>query len=208
MKLKKSVKRLIVVLVIITVLISGGIIISKLLPKKEETKKAKVINTIEAYNYVLKDNKSKKYQSLFKELSKILTEDEVNEESYVSKLSEMFIVDFYSLVDKSSKTDIGGVDIVHPDILGNFLDNAENTFYKYVESDIYNNRTQKLPEVDTVTIESVEKTTYTYGENTDENALSVKASWTYKGEEFNDYQKSATLIFVHKDKKLYLVELK
>lgn len=40
----------------------------------------------------------------------------------------MFIVDFYSLSDKTAKTDVGGVDIVQPDILNNFLENAENTF--------------------------------------------------------------------------------
>ena len=91
-----------------------------------------------------------KHSQTFKELIKVLNEEEINEEAYVSKLSEMFIVDFYSLADKSAKTDVGGVDIVHPDILGNFLENAENTYYKYVESNIYNNRNQKLPEVETV----------------------------------------------------------
>ncbi len=182
--------------------------ITKLLPKKSPIKEAKVLNTIKEYNYVLKDNKSKKYQASFKELSKILSEKEVNEESYASKLAEMFIIDFYSLVDKSSKTDVGGVDLVYPDILQNFLQNAENTFYKYVESDIYNNRNQKLPEVKEVTITSTEKIPFTYGTTTDEAAYEVKVSWTYAEEGFNDYQNSATLIFVHQDKKLYLVELK
>ena len=96
---------------------------------------------------------------------------------------------------------------MNPDILSNFLDNAENTFYKYVESNIYNNRVQKLPKVDTVAAETPEDTTYTYSNNTDDKAYSVKVSWTYTEEEFSDYQTSATLIFVHQDKKLYLVEL-
>ena len=208
MKLKKNIKRLIIILIIIIALAAGIFVVSKLMPKKEVIKEAKVLNTIDDYGYILKDNKSKNYQALFKELIKILEKEEVDEQLYVSKLSEMFIVDFYSLADKYAKTDVGGVDIVHPDVLSNFLTNAENTFYKYVESNIYNNREQSLPEVGTVTVETVEKTPYTYNNVTDENAYSVKVNWTYTEEEFSTYQKQATLTFVHQDKKLYLVELK
>lgn len=208
MKLKKNCKRLIIILIITILLVVGGIVASKLIPKKEEVKEAKVLDTIDNYGYILKDNKSKQYQSLFKELIKILNEDKVDEEAYASKLSEMFIVDFYSLADKSAKTDVGGVDIVHPDILSNFLDNAENTYYKYVESNIYNNRNQKLPEVGAVTVEKIETVSYTYAEITDDKAYSVDINWTYTSEEFADYQKKANLTFIHKDNKLYLVELK
>lgn len=208
MKLKKSIKKVIIVIVIIIALIAIIFIGKKLLPQKENIKEPKVLNTINEYNYVLKDNKSKKYQANFKELSKILSEENVDEVAYVNKITEMFIMDFYSLIDKTSKTDVGGVDIVYPDILENFLKNAENTFYKYVESNIYNNRNQKLPEVEKVTIDSTEVIPFTYGTTTDDNAYEVKASWNYTTTDFSDYQQEATLVFIHQDKKLYLVELK
>lgn len=208
MKLKKSIKKVIIVIVIIIALIAIIFIGKKLLPQKENIKEPKVLNTINEYNYVLKDNKSKKYQANFKELSKILSEENVDEVAYVNKITEMFIMDFYSLIDKTSKTDVGGVDIVYPDILENFLKNAENTFYKYVESNIYNNRNQKLPEVEKVTINSTEVIPFTYGTTTDDNAYEVKASWNYTTTDFSDYQQEATLVFIHQDKKLYLVELK
>ena len=144
----------------------------------------------------------------FKDLVKILEKDKVNYEDYASKLAEMFIVDFYSLSDKTAKTDVGGVDIVYPDILNNFLENAEDTFYKYVESNVYNNRKQSLPTVNTVTVDNIEKTSFTYNDTIDENAYKVKVSWDYTDEEFANYQKEANLVFVNKDKKLYLVELK
>lgn len=208
MKLKKSIKKVIIVIVIIIALIAIIFIEKKLLPQKENIKEPKVLNTINEYNYVLKDNKSKKYQASFKELSKILSEENVDEVAYVNKITEMFIMDFYSLIDKTSKTDVGGVDIVYPDILESFLKNAENTFYKYVESNIYNNRNQKLPEVEKVTINSTEVIPFTYGTTTDDNAYEVKASWNYTTTDFSDYQQEATLVFIHQDKKLYLVELK
>lgn len=207
MKLKKKYKIILIVLLVIIVGVLAFLGYKKFFGTPT-VKEAKVLNTIKEYDYVLKDNKSKKYQSLFKDLVKILDEKEVDYEKYASKLAEMFIVDFYSLDDKTAKTDVGGVDIVHPTALNNFLENAENTYYKYVESNIYNNRKQSLPEVNTVTIDSVEQTHYTYGDTTDEEAYLVKVNWDYTDEEFSEYQKEASLIFVHVDKKLYLVELK
>ena len=184
MKLKKKYK---IILIVLLVIIVGALAFLgyKKFFGTPAVKEAKVLNTIKDYDYVLKDNKSKKYQKLFKDLAKILEEKEVDYEKYASKLAEMFIVDFYSLDDKTAKTDVGGVDIVHPTALNNFLENAENTYYKYVESNIYNNRKQSLPEVNTVTIDSVEQTHYTYGDTTDEEAYLVKVNWDYTDEEFS-----------------------
>ncbi len=208
MKLKKKAKTTLIAIVVILVVAVVGIFTYKTFFSKPVIKEAKVLKEIKNYGYVLKDNKSKKYQALFKDLAKILESDEVDYKAYASKLAEMFVVDFYSLSDKTAKTDVGGVDIVQPDILNNFLENAENTFYKYVESNIYNNRKQNLPEVNTVEVESVEKTTFTYNDTIDENAYEVKVKWDYTDSEFANYQNEATLIFVNQDKKLYLVELK
>ncbi len=207
MKLKKKVKRVLIAILIILAIAAIGIGIF-LMTKKEEVQTAKVISTINDYGYTLKDNKSKRYQKLFEELDEILKKESVEEEEYVKKIAEMFILDFYTLNDKTAKTDVGGVDFVYSTIVDNFLENAENTFYRYVESNIYNDRKQKLPTVDEITIESVEKTTYEYEDTTDEEAYQVVVNWTYTDQEFEDYQTTATLIFVHEDKKLSLVELK
>ena len=133
---------------------------------------------------------------------------EIARKANVKKISEMFIYDFYSLNDKSTKTDVGGTDFVYASILENFLTNAEDTYYKYVESNMYNDRKQSLPVVDEIKIDSVEQTEFAYGEETDEEAYEVTVSWTYTDKEFNDYQTKATLIFIHDDIKLSLVELK
>ena len=123
MKLKKKVKKILLVIILIGVAI-GGYYIYKNINKKEEIKEIKVINKIDKYGYQLKENKPSKYKSLFEELKEILNEENVNEEDYVKKISEMFIYDFYSLKDKTAKTDIGGIDFVYPEILENFLQNA------------------------------------------------------------------------------------
>ena len=143
---------------------------------------------------------------MFRELKDILGETPVDKEKYAKKITEMFIFDFYSLEDKTLKTDVGGVDFIHPDILTNFLENAENTYYKYVESDLYGKRKQKLPTVDKVKVNNVEQKAYKYNDITDEEAYYINATWTYSSSTYSDYQKEANLVLVHNDKKLYIVE--
>lgn len=208
MKLKKKVKKTLLIVLVVLALAGGSFFIYKNLTPTTKPKEVKVLKSIKDYGYDLKDNKSKEYKTKFDELIKILTADEVVEDSYAEKITEMFILDFYTLEDKTAKTDIGGVDFVHPTILSNFLENAENTYYKYLESNVYNTRKQKLPKVDAITINAKETISYAYNDTVDEKAIRVNASWTYTDEDFSDYQKQASLTFVHDGKKLYLVELK
>ena len=207
MKLKKKVKVILVIL-FITVLVFLGYYIYKNYYHEEKVEEIKVVGEIRDYGYSLKDNKTDRYKKYFDELKKILSEKEVNEEEYVKKITEMFIYDFFSLKDKNSRTDVGGVDFVHKDILENFVLNAENTYYKYVESNIYHTRSQSLPVVDKITISEVTKEEYKYNETEDKEAYKVKVSWDYTTEEFAKYQNQATLIFIHEENgKLDLVEL-
>ncbi len=206
MKLKKKIRFLILAILIIALGVVG-FLIYKDHTKKPEVTEVKVINQIEKYGYSLKENKPSKYKEMFKELETILNEKEVDEEKYVSKIAEMFIYDFYSLNDKTAKTDIGGVDFVYSGILENFLLNAQDTYYKYIENNIYNNRKQSLQVVSNIEIESVEKTTFAYENKNDEAAYKVKATWSYTDSQFSNYQKAATLIFIHEGEKLSLAEL-
>ena len=206
MKLKKKVKRLLILLIIVGLVLGGYYIYSKI-NKKEEVKEIKVINKIDKYGYQLKENKPSKYKKLFEELKEILNEENVNEENYVKKISEMFIYDFYSLSDKTAKTDVGGTDFVYKEVLENFLQNAQDTYYKYVESNVYNNRKQSLPTVSNITIDKVDNTKFEYNDKYDEKAFEVDINWDYTDNQFSGYQKKATLIFIHDGIKLSLVEL-
>ena len=209
MKLKKGVKKKIIIAVVILLVVIIGIVLLNL-PKKTQEKEevVKVVNEVENYGYELKETKSKRYKKMFEELKEILSEEKVDEEKYVSKLTEMFIYDFYTLDDKSAKTDVGGVDFVYKEAVSNFLVNAQDTYYKYVESDLYNNRNQQLPIVDQVTIDAVTQQPYAYKTMNDDNAYVVKTTWTYTKDEFATYQNQAQLVFIHDGVKLSLVELK
>lgn len=206
MKLKKKAKLTIIGVALILIIALAAVISINFIPKKEKVKEVKVLKSIEEYGYELKDNKTKKYKELFKQLEDILRENEVNQEEYAKKVAEMFVYDFYSLEDKVAKTDVGGVDFVHPDALDNFLLNAEDTYYKYIESNIYGERKQDLPAVDTITVESITPTEFAYNK-TKHEGYEVKVNWTYTNEKFSSYQKSAVVVLIKKDIKYYVVEI-
>ena len=206
MKMKKRVKKILIAILLITVVVLGYLSYKQFFGEKE-VKEVKVVNEIKKYGYKLKDNKPAAYKKMFGELKEIVEADKVDEEAYAKKISEMFVYDFYSLKDKVSKTDIGGVDFVHPDALANFLTNAQDTYYKYVENNIYGNRKQSLPVVTNISIDNVKQEAFEYGDKSDDKAYFVDVSWSYSDSQFSDNQSKATLIFVHDDIKLYLVEL-
>ncbi len=207
MKIKKKFRKYLIILLFIIVGIAGFFTAKNMLPKEEKVKEVKVVNKVDKYGYQLKDNKPRKYKEYFEELKEILKEEPVDEEKYAAKISEMFIYDFYSLSDKTAKTDVGGVDFVYSGILSNFLQNAENTYYKYVENNIYNNRKQSLPVVSTISVNGITKGEYAYGEQNDPEAYIVQVSWTYTDNQFSKNQSSAQLVFIHEGNKLWLVEL-
>lgn len=206
MKLKKKAKLIILLIAIIVIVIIGFMIFKNIFGKKE-TEGARVINSIEDYGYTLKDNKDEKYKSMFDELKKVLEKDKVDYEKYAQVISEMFIYDFFSLDNKIAKNDIGGVDFIHPDALSNFLENAESTYYKYVESNIYGNRNQKLPMVDEVKVGEIKTTEFAVGDKNVDDAYEIEVEWTYTEEDFSDYQSSGKLVIVKDGKKLQIVEL-
>ncbi len=207
MRLKKKAKVTIAVSVILIVLVLGGLFVYNVFFDKKVAREAKILKEIDEYGYELKDTRNDKYHELFAELEEILSKEEVDEKAYVSKISEMVIYDFYTLDDKIAKTDVGAVDFLYSEVVDNFLMNAEDTYYKYLESDIYSDREQILPIVESVTIGDIENISYDYLDKTDENAYKVPVTWTYGAADYASYQSSATLIFIHNENRLDLVEL-
>ena len=207
MKLKKKTKVIMIVTIIGLILLGIGFLVAKKITTKEvEVEAPKIEKTISKYEYSLKENKSKRYKSMFKELEKILLKEPVNDEEYARKVAELFIYDFYTLSEKTSKADVGGVDFIHPDALQNFLLNAEDTYYKYVESNLYGERIQKLPTVDLINIETISPIEFAY-KNEKKLGYEVKINWTYTDQEFSNYQKNGTITMIKEGIKYYIVEL-
>lgn len=196
-------------IILVTMIVFIMIILNSLLIP-EEGKTTTVItklHDIQGYDYELNDIDGQLVNDMFYELDEVLKEEEIDEEKYVELISKMFIIKFFTLENKLSNSDIGGVEFVDPLIKENFILKATNTLYKYIEVDIFGERTQQLPVVSSVEILSIENEKISYDEDRyyDNDGFVVEVTWEY--EEDLGYQTNATLKFVHNDHKIDLVEI-
>lgn len=161
------------------------------------------VSRIDFYGYSLSTNDTKIYKELYKELDKTLSSDVVDYNVYASLVSRMFLIDLFTLNNKLTSTDIGGLEFIHKDLESNFRENMGATLYNHVLSNIDGKRTQKLPIVKDVTVESVFETKYKYND-VEYDSYIVKCNILY--EEDLGYQSSVTLTIIKDDKILYIVK--
>ena len=203
---KDKLKKIMLLTLVILLIILALVVYFKFFKKeKKEIKENKVVDTIKNYDYHLKED-SKLTSTLFNELDKVLSKEEIDEEKYAKLISQLFVIDFYTLNNKLSNTDIGGIQYIHPDIKDNFTLKAENTVYKYVKSNIYGNRTQELPIVTNTTVEDIKTINYTSKSHKDNNSYQIKMNVEYQKD--LKYPTKIELKLIHKDKKLYIIEVK
>lgn len=116
-------------------------------------------------------------------------------------MSKLFVIDFFSLNNKTSKNDIGGVQFVYSGYKTDFVEYARNGIYKQVSNNLDRKKDQKLPLVDSVEVSSITKVSPSsifkreeLASDTEEDAYEVNISWTYKNDD--DFQTSSTLTIV------------
>lgn len=204
-RLKKKVIILIILIIILILLITGGIIY-KNLSKNSTGKQNKVIYEIPEYGYVLKDNEPKIYKDLFKKLMNVLKQEKVDYDEYARLISQMAVIDFYNLDNKSSKNDIGGTQFIKSENVDNFILEASETVYKYVEQNLDGKRNQTLPIVKSSEIKDLKNEKYKYKDIKDDDAYDVKVSIEYK--EDLGYPKEVEVKLLHTDKKLEIYYMK
>lgn len=208
-KVKRKFKKAPLILIIeILVLLAGlgyvgytvynDFFVSEEEPEAEIEEKDKIGN----YGYYLKDRDTEVFITEFELLKEELNKDTIDYEKYAESVVKLFIIDFYSLNNKYTSTDIGGLDYIHPDLLENFKLNAGRTMYKGVKSNLNGDRTQKLPLVTSVTISSITETTYTYND-VKYDAYRISATWTY--EEALGYETSGKYVVIKDEDILYIV---
>lgn len=204
----KNKKILIYILIAVLVLGLGFLGYKKLFPKKEdpEALKIKPLDNIVKYEYSLFKNKSDLYKEYFEELKVVLNEKDMKEEDYAKTISKLFASDFYSLEEKLTNNDIGGLDFIHPEIKDNFVLKASDTLYRHVESNIKGDRKQELPKVASIEVKTAQKQLVEAGSVKDQNGYVVNVSVNY--EKDLGFPKNVQLKLVHKDIKLFIIEVK
>ncbi|MBQ7104237.1 MAG: hypothetical protein IJN90_00080 [Bacilli bacterium] len=214
--MKKVLKILLVILILIALLIGGFFLVKKVFSNKPDEKEPVVVelkklDEIKGYDYLLYDNSTELYKELFNELKTNLESTEMDEAKYAETISKMFVAEFYTLSTKVTNQDVGGIDFIYSGIRDNFKLKASDTIYKYIESNVYGDREQKLPEV--LEIVSCSSTVGKYSYKDDDNKINindeksyvVKLTWNYK--EDLGYQTSATIRLVHEKNILTIVSI-
>lgn len=204
---KKKVRVFILVVLVILILLAIAIWQgSKLFNTNNAVKTVKVVDKIDEYGYELNENETSYYKSLFDQLKKLLSKEGYDEEGYAKLISQLFVADFYSLNNSTSKNDVGGVQYVYTDFQNDFVSLAKESVYSTVESNIYGERKQKLPTVSEVVVDEIRQESFEYNEKTDDAAYTVDLTLNYK--EDMGYQRDVTLNIIHNDKKLEIAAMK
>lgn len=166
-------------------------------------KDIKLESKIEKYGYILNNNSTSIYKDEFYKLKEILEPEEVRYEEYATSMSKLFVIDFFTLNNKVTKDDVGGVQFLYESYKDNFVLQSTNTIYKYVDSNIDGNRKQELPEVSTIEVLEVKESKIKINEIEYDGYL-VNLEWTYKKD--LGYQNIIKLKLIKEDNKLFVIE--
>lgn len=162
----------------------------------------KELDSLELYGYTLDDYDSDLYKEYFNDLKNTLNSKEVNYEDYAKEIVKLFVSDFYTLDNKLTSSDIGGVEFIPSDMVENFKMHAGDTMYNHVKTNIYGDRVQKLPIVKSVEVTNIENITYTYKDK-EYSAYKVSARWEYQ--EDLGYRNNEIFTLIKDNNKLYIV---
>ena len=173
-------KKLFIILIILIILGVGGFFgYNKFFGKRDPGKKVETIDNIDKYGYKLNDNASSYYKSLFKELKTVLNKETVDDEEYAKKIAQLFVTDLFTLSNKLTSSDVGGLDFVYKDFHDDFIAIAQSSLYGSVKSNIYGDRKQELPEVSEVTVISCNKEAFKIKDKTYDDAYKVNVEIKY-----------------------------
>ena len=198
----------VMIFVFIVLIIGLGLCIKDIIGvlKSSSASEVEVLSEIKDYGYTLNENDSEYFKEKFMLLKTELEKEEIDEEKYASLISELFVIDFYSLNSALNKNDVGGAQFVYTDYKEDFVKFAKEGIYKYVENNIYGDRKQDLPIVTETEIKSIEQDKAIFDNDVeDTKAYIVEVLVTYK--EDLEYPTEVKLIAIHKDNKLEIAKL-
>ncbi len=169
-----------------------------------DTGSVTVVSKMDDYPYYLNSNATRLYKKYYKLLEEELKDSKVDEKEYAKLVAQLFSIDFYTLSNKLTNQDIGGIQFISPSLQEKFSSESKNTVYKYIENNISGKRTQELPEVKKVEVSNIETVSYNKNNLSDSSAFKVLVELEYVVD--LGYPESLELFFIHEDNKLVLVE--
>lgn len=191
-----------VLLVITTIIIY---IVNKDKKTEEPVKQVEKIDQMSNYDYFLKETATEYYKSLYNELKETLNKEEVNDEEYAKIVSRLFVTDLFTLDNKLTSSDIGGLQFIYTDFKEDFINIAKDSIYSTVKSNIYGDRKQELPVVKNVEVTNIKPSKFTY-KDTQHDSYEVNIKIEY--EKDLDYPETYNLTLIKNDKYMQVVSAK
>ncbi len=207
----KPITKILLCLIIVAILLGGYIVWNNFI--KPKSNKAKVVDSIKNkdVDYVVNDSDTKIFKQNFNELKKVLNAKDVDNEKYAEVITKLFVIDFFTLSNKTSKNDVGGVQFVYENYKTDFVEGARNSIYKQVHSNVTDDKSNSsLPTVSKVTIDDIDEISPSsmfenLGFTEDQVGYMINISWEYKNKD--DFQSNATIIVVPDGKKLSVARM-
>ena len=204
--MKLNIKTILISILLAIVIVTSVLLAFNLLNKeeKEPVKEKEVAESLDEYGYTLDRYASSNYKELYKSLKELLNTKEYDEREYAKLVAQLFTSDLFTISNKISSSDIGGLQFVYSDFKNDFIKIAQNSLYNNVESDLYDNRTQELPTVIMVNVKEVTNDTFKYKETIFENAYYISLNITY--EKDLGYASDFNVVLVKNNNKLEVVK--
>ena len=209
---KNSLKKLFFCIVFVALIMLVYYVYDSFFKDKNGVTAPKIVDEIKlkSINYVVNENDTKLFKKNFEELKKVLNEKKIDNKKYAETISKLFVVDFFTLSNKTSKNDVGGVQFVYSSYKSDFVDYARDGMYKRVNNSIEDGNNSGLPTVSSVNVSNIEEvdpsaifSNIDFGE--DKVGYEVTLDWTYKNND--DYQDSTTLTIVNDGKKISVAKM-
>ena len=207
----KPITKILLCLVIVLMIVGGYFAYTKFI--KPKNNKVKVVDSIsnEDVDYVVSENDSKLFKTTFNELKKVLNAKKVDDKEYAKVINKLFVIDFFTLSNKTSKNDVGGVQFVYDSYKKDFIDSAREGMYKQVKSTVSDeNANNSLPTVSSVKVDTIDTISPAsmfegLGFTEDQVGYIVNISWNYKNDD--EFQSNATIIVVPDGTKLSIAKM-
>ena len=202
-------KRYKVALIVVSILlvICIALVVLKFTVFKDKDKKTAVstsiVDKMDDYGYSLDDKDGKLFKEKYYELKEILDSDEIDFSKYGKKITELFIIDLYTISTKINKYDVGGIDYLYENEKEMFKNKVMDTLYSDVEDNSYDTRKQELPTVSEVEITDEKEIKYEIDKKKyDGYEYTLKISY----EKDLKYDEKAKVTVVKDENKMYIVE--
>lgn len=192
--MKQTLKKLLICTGVLTVTLSGcG---SKdTTPSSDKTDKEEKVSLVKNDLYVepLKPNTAQ--IKAFNKLSKAVADQDYEEEAKMTAVS--FAFDFFTLANKSSNEDVGGLQFIPTTKIFRFKEFAQSYYYNNYGQIVNEYGKDSLPEVTSYKVTSVEAGNYTFNDNPCEG-YDVTLTLTYADTDIpqNKLKKSMTITVI------------